>query len=97
MLLTRLRQCVNHPWLLRRRPGEIGSEDDLVVDDDAFGADLGQCRASDSDEYGRAVAMLGPEVVDTLKKRLEERYQKVTSEVDETDSSDMVNKILFAC
>jgi hypothetical protein len=97
VMLTRLRQAANHPvshadradanrqWLLRRKPGDEGSEGDLLVDDEAFGADLGQCRDNDEAEFGRAVAILGKPVVDGLVKRLEERHERMTDDVDDDD------------
>ncbi|BEJ17347.1 hypothetical protein CspHIS471_0607480 [Cutaneotrichosporon sp. HIS471] len=80
VLLTRLRQAANHPWLLRRKPGDEGHDGDLLVDDEAFGADLGQCRNNDEDEYGRAVAILGKAAVDALAKKLEERHERLSDE-----------------
>lgn len=90
VLLTRLRQCVNHPWLLRRKPGDE-REDDLLVDEGAFGADLGQCRDNDEDEYGRAEALLGKEALKALVKKLEDRYERMTDEADQEDNQDLVS------
>lgn len=91
MLLLRLRQCVNHPWLLRRKPGEAARDDDLLVDGDAFGANLCQTRPDDSDEYGRAIALIGQDDVNNLVKKLEDRHLAVTAEDDDReDSPDMV-------
>lgn len=52
----------------------------MLVDDEAFGADLGQCRTNDEAEFGRAVAILGKPAVDALVKKLEERYERMTDE-----------------
>lgn len=91
VLLTRLRQCVNHPWLLRRKPGDEEREGDLMVDDAVFGADLGKCRNNDEDEYGRAVAHLGEPAVKDLVKKLEERYKTMTDEADQEVNQDLVS------
>ncbi|KLT46105.1 hypothetical protein CC85DRAFT_310121 [Cutaneotrichosporon oleaginosum] len=88
VLLTRLRQAVNHPWLLRRKPGDEGAEDDLLIDDAAFGADLGQCRDNDEAEFGRAVAILGKPVVDVLVKKLQERDERMNDEDDTNQDVD---------
>ncbi|KAL1413654.1 hypothetical protein Q8F55_001432 [Vanrija albida] len=80
VLLTRLRQCVNHPWLLRRPPGEA-QDDDMMVSDDVFGG-MDQYRADDADEYGRVVALLGADGVEALRKKLEERYQAMISDTE---------------
>lgn len=80
VLLTRLRQCVNHPWLLRRAAGDE-REDDMMVSDDVFGG-MDQYRSQDADEYGRAVALLGAPAVEALHKKLEDRYKAMTSDTD---------------
>ncbi|WOO76591.1 putative ATP-dependent helicase [Vanrija pseudolonga] len=80
VLLTRLRQCVNHPWLLRRAPGDE-REDDMMVSDDVFGG-MDQYRSQDADEYGRAVALLGAPAVEALRQKLEDRYKAMTSDAD---------------
>ncbi|CAK9784226.1 unnamed protein product [Cutaneotrichosporon oleaginosum] len=75
-------------WLLRRKPGDEGAEDDLLIDDAAFGADLGQCRDNDEAEFGRAVAILGKPVVDVLVKKLQERDERMNDEDDTNQDVD---------
>lgn len=87
VLLTRLRQCVNHPWLLRRRPGEEGHQDDMVVDDDVFTGNMTSTRENDADEYGRAIAFLGKDEVEKLAKKIEDRHKAMCDE--DTDSNDL--------
>lgn len=96
VLLTRLRQCVNHPWLLRRKPGDEEREGDLLVDGAAIGADLGQCRDNDESEFGRAVAILGQATVEALVKKLEERHKRMTDEADLEENQDMVSVVVQA-
>lgn len=92
VLLTRLRQCVNHPWLLRRKPGEEASPDDtLVVGDELFGGDITKCCDNDSDEYGRAIGLLGAPAVDIMKRKLEERYQRMTGDADDQEDQELVS------
>jgi hypothetical protein len=96
VLLTRLRQCVNHPWLLRRKPGEERDMNDtLVVSDELLTGDITQCCKNDADEYGRAVGLLGRPVVDTIKRKLEERYQRMTNESLSVEDQDMVSTSTF--
>lgn len=91
VLLLRLRQAVNHPWLLRRRPGEEAREDDLLVDDDVLGANMTEARANDSDEYGRAVGLLGQPAVDVMREKLEERYNAMTDDAENDEPQDLVS------
>jgi len=96
VLLTRLRQCVNHPWLLRRKPGEEGSEGDtLVVGDELFGGDIGKTCKNDSDEYGRAVGLLGAQAVEGIKRKLEERHERTINETSTPDDQDMECSICY--
>lgn len=82
-LLTRLRQCVNHPWLLRRKPGDTAQPDDLVVGGgDMLGSGTSDFRENDASEYGRAVSIVGPAVVETMVKKLKDRHESVLNEDD---------------
>lgn len=93
-LLTRLRRCVNHPWLLRRKPGDMAREDDLVVEDDGqLGVDMADFREDDASEYGRAISLVGQGVVEAMHKKLKERYELLTSEKDDSEPQDMVSSL----
>jgi SNF2 family DNA or RNA helicase len=92
VLLTRLRQCVNHPWLLRRKPGEEGDDRDILVEegvDEEFGGQADKSCKNDADEYARAVALVGADTVDSIKRKLEDRYLRMVDESSDEDQ-DMV-------
>lgn len=86
---------MNHPWLLRRKPGDVARDDDLVVEDDhMLGADLGDFRADNASEYGRAVSVVGADVVEAMVKKLRERYEAMVAEGgDSEEPHDMVSEV----
>ncbi|KAL7418957.1 hypothetical protein Q5752_006641 [Cryptotrichosporon argae] len=100
VMLTRLRQLCDHPWLVRRKPGEAPQPNDLrldMTDDDLFGMDLGNGvvqRNNDEDELVRAVNLIGNEGVDKLHKKLKERYD-AANDADDNENVDLDCSICF--
>jgi hypothetical protein len=50
-----------------------------------------EARANDSDEYGRAVGLLGQPAVDVMREKLEERYNAMTDDAENDEPQDLVS------
>jgi SNF2 family DNA or RNA helicase len=91
VMLMRLRQLCNHPYLLTRRPGEQRSDDDIEVDDaDLFLDTTGDAAMKDNEaELARAERVCGADYVEKIKRKLKERVDEmVQAEVDGTEGGD---------
>ncbi|OCF35283.1 hypothetical protein I316_02829 [Kwoniella heveanensis BCC8398] len=79
VMLMRLRQLTDHPWLLRRNPGSGAHEDDVVVTDEDLTTGIEAPKEDDIAELARASTLCGAEFVERTKKALSERQARINA------------------
>ncbi|WVQ98513.1 hypothetical protein IAU59_005639 [Kwoniella sp. CBS 9459] len=79
VMLMRLRQLTDHPWLLRRTPGSEVHQNDVVVTDEDLTSGIEAVKEDNISELARASTLCGGEFVERIKKALADRQDRINA------------------
>ncbi|WVF72421.1 hypothetical protein IAT40_007236 [Kwoniella sp. CBS 6097] len=79
VMLMRLRQLTDHPWLLRRTPGSGAHQDDVIVTDADLTSGIEKPKEDNISEMARASTLCGIEFVERIKNTLSERQARINT------------------
>ncbi|KAK4687537.1 hypothetical protein P7C73_g2588, partial [Tremellales sp. Uapishka_1] len=88
VLLLRLRQLCNHPYLLKRKSGEPIDINDLTVSDEDLFGDLDGGHHSTDGDLERAVALMGQDFVDKVQQKMKDKARALGKNADEDEGDD---------